>query len=384
MREKRYIITVISARASFSRIKTALLELNKKKNVDLGIVLMASAASNTHGNVIDQVKAYGLRIDGVLDTLSSLSDEYGQTLTTSSCISALSKLLWEKRPDAVITIADRYETIATAISASYLNIPLIHIQGGEVTGNIDEKVRHAITKLADIHLPSTEEAGNRLEKMGESRDSIFVTGCPSCDIAEDAMNASACANEILHALGIGNEINWNKESYIVVLQHSVTDEVEEAAKQIEQTFFAVKNLNLPVLWIGNNPDAGSKAIRNYIAENILENSKSICFANNIPNEEFLVVLRDCKCIIGNSSVGIRECSYMGVPSVNIGSRQQGRLRGFNVEESSPNKDDIIRAYNIAIMKKRQGSFIYGDGHAGKKIADIISSVKLTTKKRMSY
>lgn len=376
---KRKIIVVISARASYSRIRTALIAMNRHAAISLSVVLMASAAGTVYGDVETQAVSDGLRVCAVLDTLSDRDDLCGQVLTTSNCMTALAKVFGKECPDAVVTVADRYETISTAIAATYLNIPLIHLQGGEITGNIDERVRHAITKLADIHLPCTKLAAERIVRMGEDPGRVFCLGCPSCDIAQEALNDPRSAGEVLAAHHVEIDFSPEKNSYIAVMQHSVTDEYGAVPNQLEVTLKAALRIGLPILWFGNNVDAGSKQLRS-ILEDRIGGKRNIRFVNHLPGKDFLVVLRDCRCLIGNSSVGIRECSYMGVPVVNIGTRQGGRERGMNVVDTEFDTEKIIAAYEAAVARNAAGSDLYGDGKAGERIADLLANVDLCPKK----
>ena len=245
-----------------------------------------------------------------------------------------------------MTIADRFETMATAIAASYMNIPLAHIQGGEVTGNIDEKVRHSITKLADYHFVASEGAKERVLKLGEIPNRVFNTGCPSIDLAAEVEAETAVHfNPLIKYGGVGANVNWSS-GYIVVMQHPVTNEYAESRHHIEETIDAVNELKIPAFWFWPNVDAGSdgtsKAIRAF-REN--HRPEHIHFFKNMEPADFLRLLINSKCLIGNSSVGIRECAYLGVPVVNIGSRQNRRDRGYNVIDIGYSKTEIENAVN---------------------------------------
>ncbi len=290
------------------------------------------------------------------------------------------------QPDLVVTIADRYETIATAIAAAYMNIPLVHMQGGEVTGSIDEKVRHAITKLADIHLVTTEKARERVVRMGEDPKRVFVTGCPSIDIAHEVVqDPGADIDPFEQYGGVGATVDLFN-GYLVVMQHPVTTEYEDGRRQIRETLFAIKELGIPTLWFWPNVDAGSDGVSKGIrAFRELENPTNIHFFKDIPPLDFLRMVNRSRCIIGNSSVAIRECSYLGVPAVNIGSREAGRERGPNVIDVGYDRNEIKAAILKHINGQRPpGVKLYGDGHAGEKIANVLASTELTFSKRLTY
>jgi UDP-hydrolysing UDP-N-acetyl-D-glucosamine 2-epimerase len=290
------------------------------------------------------------------------------------------------QPDAVVTVADRYETLATAVAASYMNIPVVHVQGGEVTGSIDEKVRHSVTKLANLHLVSTKLARERVIRLGEEPDSVFLTGCPSIDIAAEV--AAGCGldfDPFEKYGGVGPREDLSK-GYLVVLQHPVTTEYEEARQQIDETLYAVKDVGLPVLWFWPNVDAGSdgtsKGIRMFRE---LENPANFHFFRNMFPEDFLRLLCGATAIVGNSSVAIRECSFLGVPAVNIGTRQLGRERGGNVIDVDHGRDAIAAAIHEHMRRGRPTSDpLYGDGRAGERIAHTLATSELRIEKRLTY
>ena len=306
--------------------------------------------------------------------------------TTGLAVMELAGVFYNLQPDAVITIADRFETLATSIAASYQNIPLVHIQGGEITGNIDEKVRHANTKLADIHLVSSEEAKERVIKMGEDVKKVFNTGCPSIDLANEIKNSSKLDfNPIDKYGGVGSNIDWGS-GYLVVMQHPVTTEYGSARKDVEETLNAIHELNIPTFWFWPNIDAGSDGTSNGIRSfREIRQPKNIHFFKNMEPQDFLKLLVNSKCLIGNSSVGIRECSYLGVPVVNIGSRQERRQRGSNVVDVNYQKelikDAILERIETNSIKEES---IYGNGQAGKSIASILATIDLSFHKTITY
>lgn len=384
------LCVVITARPSYSRIRSSLKYLQKKDNINLQIILAASALSSKYGNIEKIIQDDGFKITEKVYNLVDGEDISTSVKTTGLGLIELSNVFSNIHPDMVLTIADRYETIATAITAAYMNIPLIHIQGGEVTGNIDEKVRHCISKLADIHIVSTPKAKERLIKMGEREDCIYVTGCPSIDIAKDVkdrFNAESF-NSDLFARDAGVGLHYEGEGkYIVVMLHPVTTEIASAKEQTQAVLEAVRNLQCQVYWFWPNVDAGSDivshTIRIYRESGLTDN---IYFVKNLPPEDFLELLCGSTCIVGNSSVGIRECSYLGIPAVNIGSRQAGRERGRNViDVPEYNTDDIKRAIDEAKVLPHQQDELYGDGNAGEKIADVIASLgDISINKMLTY
>ena len=384
----RKIMVVVTARASYSRIKTALRAMKDHHGIDLCLVVAASALLDRYGSADKFITEDGFEITDRIFMVLEGENHTSMAKTVGIGILELSTIMGNLKPDLVVTIADRYETMATAIAASYLGIPLAHIQGGEVTGNIDEKVRHAITKLSDIHLVANDDAFTRVEKMGECTENIFVTGCPSIDIAAEILeDRDSLRNFDIYKKYTGSGDNLDLTTgYIVAMQHPVTTETDYSRYQVEETLNALYELGLPVLWFWPNVDAGSdwtsKAIRTFREQ---KNPKNIQFFKNIDGVDFLKLLNNALCIVGNSSVAIREASFLGVMAVNIGTRQSGRLRGTNTIDVGYDRAEILAGVKTAITTDRaKGSNIYGDGKAGERIADILASAELTTDKKIMY
>lgn len=382
---KRKICVVVTARPSYSRVKTALKAIKDHPQLELQLVVAGSALLGRYGNAVDFIENDGFTINEKVFMVLEGENKTAMAKTTGLGVMELANVFYNLQPDAVITIADRFETIATSIAAAYQNIPLVHLQGGEVTGNIDEKVRHANTKLADIHLVSTDDARERVIKMGENPNFVINTGCPSIDLADEVLkNSDLDFDPIKKYGGVGSNLNW-QEGYIVVMQHPVTTEYKEARKDVTKTLEAVHELNMPTFWFWPNVDAGSdgtsSGIRSFRERIKPEN---IHFFKNMEPDDFLRLLINSQCLIGNSSVGIRECSYLGVPVVNIGTRQNRRERGNNVVDVTYDKKKIIGAIKERVTSKREHEQIYGNGNSGKRIADELAKLELKFHKTITY
>jgi UDP-hydrolysing UDP-N-acetyl-D-glucosamine 2-epimerase len=383
---KRKICVVVTARPSYSRIRTALKAINDHPDLELQLVVAASALLERYGNAIQAIEHDGFtpraRVYMVLE---------GENLVTSAKSTGLglvelATVFDNLKPDAVVTVADRYETLASAVAASYMNIPVVHVQGGEVTGSIDEKVRHAVTKLANLHLVSTEMARQRVIKLGEDPGTVVMTGCPSIDIAAAVAARPELDFDPFEKYGGVGPRGDLSQGYLVVMQHPVTTEYEEARQQIDATLYAVNDVGLPVLWFWPNVDAGSdgtsKGIRVFRER---EQPDRFHFFRNMFPEDFLRLLCGAKAIVGNSSVAIRECSYLGVPAVNIGSRQHGRERGRNVIDVDHDRTGITGAIREHLRNGRPApDQLYGDGRAGARIADTLANAELRIEKRLTY
>lgn len=382
----RKVCVVITARPSYSRIKTALKAINENPDLDLQIVIAASALLDRYGTAIDFIENDGFKIAARVYMVLEGENPTSMAKTTGIGLLELATVFDNLKPDVVVTIADRYETLATAVAAAYMNIPVAHIQGGEVTGSIDEKVRHAVTKLSDLHLVSTRCAAERVERMGEEKEKIFVTGCPSIDLAAEILPDPRLDFNPFEKYGGVGDLQQLSNGYLVVMQHPVTTEYKLSRDQVTQTLEAVHAINMPTLWFWSNVDAGADGTSNGIRsfrESV--RPENMHFFKNMSPTDFLRLLYNSKCLIGNSSVGIRECSYLGVPVVNIGSRQTGRERGQNVVDIDYRKDEIKAAITRQISNGRcKTDSLYGDGKAGERISRVLVDAPLKIEKRLTY
>ncbi len=383
---KRKVCVVVTARPSYSRIQTALRALRARTDVELQLVVAASALLERFGNAVRVIERDGYPIAARVYNVLEGEDLRSMSKTTGLGIIELSSVFDNLQPDVVVTIADRYETMATAVAAAYMNLPLCHVQGGEITGSIDEKVRHAITKLADLHLVSCDGARERVLRMGEDPAHVHVTGCPSIDLAAEILKSPALDFDPLKKYGgVGEPLDLAR-GYLVVMQHPVTTEHTASRAHVVETLHAVHETGLPTLWFWPNVDAGadgtSKGIRQFREEH---RPKNIHFFKNMEPHDFLRLLYNSKGIVGNSSVAIRECSFLGVPAVNIGSRQAGRDRGRNVIDVDYDRAQIGAAIRAHLSRPRPPSdAIYGDGRAGARIADLLAAAPLRIEKRLTY
>ncbi|MDC0328971.1 UDP-N-acetylglucosamine 2-epimerase [Candidatus Pelagibacter sp.] len=378
------IMVVINNRANYSRIRSVLVEL-RKKNITIQLITNSAANLSKYGDLLNIIKKDKFKIHSKI--YSVVEGEIPQTMTKSAglIVLELSALLEKFKPDLVLTIADRFETLPIAIAASYMNIPIAHTQGGEQTGSIDESVRHATTKLSQIHFPSTKKSMENIIKMGEDKKNVYLTGCPSLDLIPNKI-PKLDKSFFKKYRYVGNLTDY-KKPYIVILQHPVTTEFKNTSKQIIETINAIKNITKQIVWLWPNVDAGSdaisKKIRTFREEN---NPKNISFYKNFSPVDFLRLIDNADCFLGNSSSAIREGSYLGVPSVNIGSRQSNREKSKNVIDVDYNAKKILNAVNYQIKHgKYKKDNLYGDRNAGLRIANIIKKIKkINIQKKLNY
>jgi len=381
---KRKICVVVNSRANYGRIRSTMEAIRESENLELQLIVGASALLYRFGMVIDLIKKDGFKADAKLYSIVEGETPVTMAKSTGSAITELATIFENLKPDIVLTVADRFETLSTAVAASYMNILVAHTQGGEVTGSIDESVRHAITKLSHIHFPATNKSAENIIKMGEDPKAIFNVGCPAIDAISNI--DLSMTNELFEKyLGVGNKLNAN-EPYLVVLQHPVTTEYGMGLDQINETLKAVQSFDIQVAWLWPNVDAGSddisKGLRIFREEN--PNNK-MHFYKNFGINDYARLINNCKCLIGNSSSAIREGAYLGVPAVNIGTRQQGREICENITSVDYNSSEIRKAIDKQINHgKYPANSLYGNGDAGKKIAKILEDIEVSVQKKLHY
>jgi len=382
--KKRKICVVVNSRANYGRIKSVLSEINKHPALELQIIVGASALLYRFGNVKEVIEADGFRINAIVYSIVEGENPTTMAKSTGMAIIELATLFENLQPDIVMTVADRFETIATAISASYKNIPVAHTQGGEITGSIDESVRHAVTKLSHLHFTATEQATQYVIRMGEDPSCVFNTGCPSIDLILD-LEMTLQPDIFTRYKGVGPDLDPEKP-YLVVLQHPVTTEYGDGLEQINETLKAIKEIRMQTVWLWPNVDAGSddisKGLRMFRER---ERPDYIHFYRNFSVEDYVRLIHNSDCLVGNSSSALREGSFLGVPAVNIGTRQLNREHGNNVLHASYDANDIESAIKKQLDNGRyKRSTLFGDGHTGERIAKILSEVDIKIQKKLFY
>ena len=381
---KRKVCIVVNSRANYGRIKSVLRAVKDHPDLELQLIIGASAMLYRFGNVRQVIEADGFRPAATLYTIVEGETPTTMAKSTGLAVIELATLLENLNPDVVLTVADRFETIATAIAASYMNIPVAHTQGGEVTGSIDEGVRHAVTKLAHIHFPATELSARNVIRMGEDPSTVHMTGCPAIDIVAD-LSLDLPQDMFARYKGVGPDIDPRKP-YIVVLQHPVTTEYGKGMAQINETISAVAEENIQTVRLWQNVDAGSddvsKGLRMFRDRNP---QAPIHFYRNFGPEDYARLIYNASCMVGNSSSGLREGAFLGVPVVNVGTRQSGREHGGNVVNVGYDSAEIASAIRRQVKHGRyERSPLFGDGRAGERIADILAKAQFKIQKQLHY
>ncbi len=378
----RRVAIALTTRGNYAKMKSTMRAIEARSDLELALVVGGGILQSRFGDFRPAIEADGFRIAAEIDFLV----DGGETLASMTASAAAAtrtfgQALGYLRADVALIIADRYEALSLAFAATCMNVPIAHLEGGEVSGSIDERLRHAITKLAHVHFPATPGAADILRRMGEADERIFVVGTPSLDIIADLDYAS------VPELGVsdGRPLPDLDRDFIVVSQHPVVTEYADARTQIRETADALATIGLPAIWIRPNMDAGGDGVRRALDDVAERADMSVWFYSSLQIESYARLLRRTRCLVGNSSSGLREAEFLGVPVVNIGTRQEGRERGANVIDVPPASGAISAAIRRQLAHgPYRTAHIYGNGRAGQKIAEVLAQVPLELNKRLAY
>jgi UDP-hydrolysing UDP-N-acetyl-D-glucosamine 2-epimerase len=379
------ICVVVGSRANYSSIKAVMRSVKAHPDLKLQVVAGASAVLDRYGAVVDIMERDGLVADAKLFMLVEGETPATMAKSTGLGLIELPTIFEKLQPDVVLTVGDRFETMATTLAAAYMNIPLAHTMGGEVSGNIDENIRHAVTKFANIHFPASEDARQRIIKLGERSECVHNTGCPRMDLVADLLREDRPVEKELFAEGVGASFSLDN-GFLLVSQHPVTGEYGEGERQITETLHAVLAIGLPAIVLWPNADAGSEDISRGLRKFRERNANApFHYVKNLPPETYLPLMAKTMCLVGNSSSAIREGAFIGTPSVNIGTRQTARQRADNVIDSDYSRSMIADAIADRIRRGRfESNPIYGDGQAGPKIAHLLATETIRLDKYIAY
>jgi UDP-hydrolysing UDP-N-acetyl-D-glucosamine 2-epimerase len=381
----RRVCVVVGSRANYSSIKSAMHAVRDHPELELQLVVGASALLDRYGTVLDVIERDGFEPDERVFMLIEGETPGTMAKSTGLGLLELPTAFDRLQPDVVITVGDRFETMATALAATYMNIPLAHTMGGEVSGNIDESIRHAVTKFAHLHFPACSDAAERIIRMGEDPERVHVVGCPRMDLVAQVLEQRTDGLSDIFALGVGGTFDL-EQPFLLVSQHPVTTEYGDGERQIDETLRAVQTLGLPAVVLWPNADAGSEQIARGIRKfREHEDDSKLHFFKNLPTNDYIRLMARTACLVGNSSSAIREGSFIGTPAVNVGPRQEGRQRGSNVVDVDYDREQIADAVRAQIEHGPYGHEpIYGDGRAGERIAEVLAGTPLSIAKRMTY
>jgi UDP-hydrolysing UDP-N-acetyl-D-glucosamine 2-epimerase len=382
----RKICVVVGSRANYGSIKSVMRAVRAHPGLELQIVAAASAVLDRYGAVVDQLARDGFEPAARVYMLIEGETPTTMARSTGLGLLELPTVFDSLRPDVVVTVGDRFETMATALAAAYQNIPLAHTMGGEVSGTIDESIRHAVTKFAHIHFPACSEARDRIIKLGERPETVHLVGCPRMDlVAEILADGGQRPGSDLFAEGVGGSFDLSRP-FVMVSQHPVTTEYGAGDRQMTATLEAVEEVGLPALVFWPNADAGSEDVARGIRRfREMHDNARFHFFKNLPAESYMRLMTRTACLVGNSSSAIREGAFIGTPAVNIGTRQHRRQRGSNVIDVDHDRATIASAIRRQIEHgPYQSEPIYGDGRAGERIANVLADCELHVDKLITY
>jgi GDP/UDP-N,N'-diacetylbacillosamine 2-epimerase (hydrolysing) len=379
---KRKIFLVTERRADYTKLRPILKEISKSKKLDYFLIVTGSHLLKEHGKTINEIKNDGFKITSTFSMFNKTQKDNGAEMTRSfgRAVTKLSSIIEKLKPDIILSGFDIGANFAATIIGAHMNIIVGHIEGGELSGTIDESIRHATSKFAHIHFTSNSNATNRLRKMGENPKHIFTVGNTSLDGIKDIKRIQKSELEKKY------NINLTKK-FIIILQHTVTSEINSIEKNFLKTIEVIKEINIPTIVISGNSDAGSKQI-----VKLLKNSQIKCYST-IPYVDYINLLQHSSALIGNSSSGIIEAPFLHIPTINIGTRQEGRLRSDSVIDVEYNKNKIKNTIlNVISDKKllkkiKKQKQLYGTGNSSKKIIKILEELNLNNfpiQKKMTY
>ncbi len=377
------ILIVTERRADFSRFKPILNLIKKEKNLNYQLVVTGLHLIKKYGYTINEIIENKFKVKNkfkMFDKKYNLeNDGAAMSYSMGKAFCELSKILKKNKPNLILSGFDIAANFAVTVCGAHMNIPVAHIQGGEVSGTIDESLRHGMSKFSNFHFTANFETKERLVKMGEIPHNIFPVGCPSID--------ALVTEKIVPKKKIQKKFKIDiSKPYTITIQHPVTSELDQTERQMIETIKALRNIKMQHLIVFPNNDAGSNKILNIIKKSNLN------FTPTLNLSEYKTLLKFCKILIGNSSSGVHEASTYKIPVVNIGTRQNGRAKPRNVINVKHNKYEIAKAIKKGLSKKFNNKIKniknpYGDGKASKKIVNIIKKFDLknfNTQKKITY
>ena len=365
---KRRICVYTTNRAEYSKLRPILKILQTDEDIELSLLVTGSHLLKQYGETKNQIKEDGINITEEIYTHIA-GDDISKTVETIGIgLIKLPSILKKINPDIILCGFDRFDMYPFAISAALMNICLVHIEGGEITGTLDEKIRHSITKLSNYHLVSTEDAKKNLVNMGEFKENIFVTGCPRYD---ELLNID---KNFEKSVLLEYDLN---DKYIILCYHPVSTNKNESIKIWKELINAIVEYKNKIIFIKPNIDYGNEELVAFMNKINIESYNHIKIYKHIDIDKFSILLKNCSCLLGNSSAGIREACVYGTPVINIGTRQQYRIdkKLKNITTFLDfNKEDIINKINELSNYRFEPNLVFGQGNASKKIVNILKNI----------
>ncbi|MEY4467307.1 MAG: hypothetical protein RIR21_1100 [Pseudomonadota bacterium] len=376
MSSRRLVLGVTGIRSEYDIMSSVFRAVSDHPQLELQLVVTGAHLSDAFGSTINEIQADGFTIAEEIQSLLNGDQASFRVKGMAIQLQGLVQTVARVKPDILLVLGDREEAMTTALVGAYMNIPVAHIAGGDrVIGNVDDQIRHAVTKLAHLHFVTNGESAERIVRLGEQPFRVFNVGNPGLDRLLEVPSLNSA--ELSARLGFSIE---EDEPFVVLIQHVISTEIEYAYDQMKTTLEAVRELGIKTVLSYPNSDAGGqqmiRAIREY------ESLPFLYTAKNIPRLEFVNLMRRAACLLGNSSAGILEAPLLKLPVVNVGNRQRGRLHAENVEFVPHDKNRIIEALRRAVSDQgyrkslAECSNPYGDGKTSTRIADLLATTPL--------
>lgn len=361
MKNRKKIVFLTGTRADFGKIKSLVTILDESKKFDAHIFATGMHMLEKYGSTVHEIFRQGFKNVYMFNNSAFAT---GMDISLSNTINGFSNYIRELKPQMIIVHGDRPEALAGAIVGAFNNILVAHIEGGEISGTVDELVRHSISKLAHIHFVTNGESERRLLQMGEKQTSIYKIGSPEVDLM--------LSKNLPDIEDVKKYYGIDFNNYSILIYHPVTTEIDLLKQNIKNVIDAVINSNKNYIVIAPNNDSGSDIISKELDK--IRKNKKFKFYPSLRFEYFLVLLKHCNFIIGNSSSGVREATVYGIPSINIGSRQKNRSKCKSIFNVSEDKNEIIDKINYIVDNKihYKGVENFGDGKSTERFFNILS------------
>jgi len=380
------VLVALTTRGNYAKMKSTMRAVVADERLRLQVTVGGGLVLERYGRLEPLLTQDGFTIDGELDYVEDGDTLHAMAHSASRCLSGFADTLERLAPDVVVIVADRYEALALAQAAVCMNVRIAHLEGGEVSGSIDERIRHAVTKLAHLHFVANDEAARRVCRMGEVPEHVHVVGTPSLDqLADVNLNDLEPVERVLGERASGPLVDLRSD-FLVVSHHPVVTQIADARQHYGEIAKVVRALQLPVVWILPNLDAGAaEALGPITALQRDSCAPPVRCVGSLPFDVYATLLHHARCLIGNTSSGLREGAYLGIPVVNIGTRQQGRARARNVIDVPDDCESIVSATRQQIAHGRYARDpLYGDGLAGQRIATVLASPLPPLEKTIAY
>lgn len=381
--EPRKVCVVLVDRANYGRLRPVMRAIDSSPDLQLSTLCAGTMLLERFGQAEKLVAEDGFTIDGrvYLEVEGSVPTTMSKSVGLG--VIEFTSQYQQIQPDIVLIIGDRYEALAATIAAAFMNIAIAHIQGGEVSGSIDESTRHAITKFAHLHFPNTARSAEFIARMGEPEEYVFNVGCPAGDYILSL--DPSLPNDLFETNGVGGSVDPN-QPFFLVIYHPVTTQFGEERKFTQELLAALDEIKHPTVWIWPNIDAGaddiSKVLRTYREHS---DDSWLHLVKNLEPFLFQKTLKSATCAIGNSSSFIRDSTFSGTPVVLVGDRQVGREHGRNLTSVPPDRKAIAEAIRRQLSHGRYPvEDLYGNGTTSEKIVQCLKSFKPYVQKRLSY